>query len=186
MITVDISVIQEEKKKTSSPLIEFISSDNSPAQQESESVIEKKQPDKKLTPKIDKELSFLFTDRAKLSNYYHVLIKEKASKDQFKIHYERIEEITEKIKNLWIKKDHFEKYGSLPDLKKLPDSPNIDKLKNELRSLNNIKSKEKAKLKNIIKFPEGSAKRTQKENKISEIELKQMEIKKQIQKLEND
>lgn len=124
--------------------------------------------------------------RNKYSNHYHALESQKAPIKQFEANYNKIESYTKDLQDLYLKKQHVEQHGSLPEAKQVETAEtiqNVFQLKEKRRSLNNIKSKLNNKLKLVARYPIGSPTRQEMLQKYTVIEAEQEYITRKIKQL---
>ena len=129
-----------------------------------------------LEGKLHKEIRSLDVSRNKLSNHYHYLFEVNAPQKELAENYANIEQF--RIEILAKRKDiaYVEKFGKLPE-EQQPDTVLLPQIYykhyHDRAKLNDKKDKLNRQLKNILKLPEGSAKRTLKELEVAKIQSEQ-------------
>jgi hypothetical protein len=114
----------------------------------------------------------LEVERNKLSNQYHALINQKAPKEEFARHYQKIEEKSKEMLQVW-DRIHNRKGGT-------DSEDDIEGLKLEKRRIIDQRSKVKKKLENFIKYPEGCAKRILMEKEVAVLSAKFQKVQEKL------
>lgn len=137
---------------------------------------------------VEREIKRVRYERSQVHLKYRDLLNHellpKAPKADFLVIYEEIEALSDELRRLYIKKRQIELTGDFRESKPLDDATQnkIDALKNEKKSVSNIKNKtqkglQKAKIegdtKNVLKY----------EKKLDELDLRWLELESMIEKL---
>lgn len=147
-----------------------------------------KKTDNRKLEQVEREIQRVRYERSQVHLKYRDLLNHellpKAPKADFLVIYEEIETLSDQLRELYIKKRQIELTGDYKAPKSLDDATKnkIDALKNEKKSVSNIKNKTQKALQ--VATVQGNVKNVQKyEKKLVELDLKWMDLESQIEKL---
>ena len=149
---------------------------------------EPKKSDNRKLEQVEREIKRVKYERSQIHLKYLDLLNHellpKAAKADFLVIYEEIEALSDELRQLYIKKRQIELTGEYKAPKSLDDATQnkIDALKNEKKSVSNIKNKTQKALQRAT--VQANIKAVQKyEKKLVELDLKWMDLESQIEKL---
>jgi hypothetical protein len=149
---------------------------------------EPKKSDNRKLEQVEREIKRVKYERSQIHLKYLDLLNHellpKAAKADFLVIYEEIEALSDELRQLYIKKRQIELTGEYKSPKSLDDATQnkIDALKNEKKSVSNIKNKTQKALQRAT--VQANIKAVQKyEKKLVELDLKWMDLESQIEKL---
>lgn len=180
---------QEEAKKTPAIVVvrKAIPKDKQPATS-SQQPEAKERTRPQLLAHLDEQVLEIRRDRNKVSNRARIRWQAGADETELAQLYETINAFTAELQKLWDKRQHVEKFGTLPEetkdvSSKTQESADVAVMKLEKKKLEEKKSKLRAKLKPNAKSPYNSARKLLWQAELDRTDAMWMDLNEKIKKL---
>lgn len=191
MRIINIAAIAEKKQQATEPKPVVIVR-RAKQQVKAQDIAPRKEPTERSRPQLlaqlDEQVLDIRRDRNKVSNRARERWKSGADETELASLYETINAFTSELQKLWDKRQHVEKFGTLPletkDVSsKTQESADVAVMKLEKKKLEEKKSKLRAKLKPNAKSPYNAARKMFWQEELDRTEAQWNELDQKIKKL---